>query len=236
VPASAPAGKAIQIKIYGAKLVRVEGLREDVAKAAQEACRLERKYYGSHNINPYFLEGLKTFAYEVAEQMNWAVPDNIVFPVGTGGLIVGSWKGFDELLKLGWIESFPKLHCIQASACMPIVHAYQRGLDYIEDIRESETVAGGVRIRRPARGKQVLDAVRKTDGVALAVSDGEILHHQKVLAKKEGIFAEPTSCVALAGLAKLCENKQIDHDETVIVPITGFGLKDVETAKKQVGL
>lgn len=118
---------------------------------------------------------------------------------------------------------------------MPIVHAYRRGSDYIEEVEESETVAGGVRIRRPARGEQVLDAVRKTGGTALAVPDEELLHHQKVLARREGIFAEPTSCVALAGLAKLCENKEFDPDETVVVPITGFGLKDAETAKKQVG-
>ena len=236
VPASAPAGKATQVKMYGAKLVRIDGTREDVARAAREACRVEGRYYGSHNMNPYFLEGNKTFAYEVAEQMGWAVPDHIVFPVGGGTLIVGSWKGFDELMKLGWIEKFPKLHCVQAEACMPIVHAYQRGLDYIEEVEESETIAGGVRIRRPARGEQVLNAVRETGGTALAVPDEELLHHQKVLARREGIFAEPTSCVALAGLAKLCETKEIDHDETVVVPITGFGLKDVETAKKQVGL
>lgn len=236
VPASAPAGKTTQVKMYGAKLMRIDGTREDVAKAAQEACRVEGRYYGSHNMNPYFLEGNKTFAYEVAEQMGWAVPDHIVFPVGGGTLIVGAWKGLDELMELGWIEKFPKLHCVQAEACMPIVHAYQRGSDHIVEVEESETVAGGVRIRRPARGEQVLDAVRGTGGTALAVADEELLHHQKVLAQREGIFAEPTSCVALGGLAKLCENREIDHGETVVVPITGFGLKDVETAKKQVGL
>lgn len=236
VPASAPAEKVTQVKIYGAKLVRIDGTMEDLAKAAQDACRIEGKYYGSHRINPYFLEGTKTFAYEVAEQMGWVVPDHVVFPVGGGSLIVGSWKGFCELQKLGWIEKSPKLHCVQAEACMPIVHAYLRGSDYIQEVEESETVAGGVRIRRPARGEQVLDAVRETGGAALAVSDKELLHHQKALARREGIFAEPTSCVALAGLAELCKNKEIDHDETVVVPITGFGLKDVETAKKQVGL
>jgi len=236
VPASAPAGKTAQVRMYGAKLVRIDGTREDVAKAAQDACGMEGKYYGSHNMNPYFLEGNKTFAYEVAEQMGWAVPDHIVFPVGGGTLIVGSWKGFNELLKLGWIGRVPKLHCIQAEACMPIIYAYQRGLDYIEEVEERETVAGGVRIRRPARGEQVLGVVRDTGGTALAVSDEELLHHQKVLAQSEGIFAEPTSCVALAGLAKLYENKEIAHDETVVVPITGFGLKDVEVAKTQVGL
>ena len=236
VPASAPYGKTLQVEMYGAKIVRIDGAREEVVKAAQGASKIAGEYYASHSANPYFLEGNKTIAYEIAEQMNWTLPDHIIFPVGSGSLLIGAWKGFRELLKLDLVERIPRLHCVQSEACMPIVDAYRRGLNHIERVKEGKTVAGGVRIGRPVRGEQVLEALTASDGTAVAVSDEELLCHHRVLAQTEGIFAEPTSCVALAGLCRFCKSKEIGHDETVVVPITGFGLKDTETAKKQVGL
>jgi len=236
VPAGVPSEKTLQVEMYGARIVRIDGTREEVVKAAQEACKIGGEYYAWHGANPYFLEGDKTIAYEIAEQMDWQVPDHIIFPVGGGSLLLGAWKGFGEMLELDLIERVPRLHCVQSDACMPIVHAHRNGLNHIEKVREGKTIASGVRIGNPVRGAQVLEAIRASGGAALSVSDEEVLYHHRTLAEKEGIFAEPTSCVALAGLSRLHESKEIPPNESVVVQITGFGLKDAETAKKQVTL
>ena len=233
VPAGVPSDKTIQVGMYGASVVRVDGPRERVVKAAQEACETGGAYYAWHGTNPYFFEGNKTVAYEIAEQMGWSVPDHLVLPVGGGALFAAAWKGFEELLELGFIERAPRLHCVQSAACMPIVEAFDRGLDVVEGVVEGQTVAGGVRIGKPVRGKQVLQAIRASGGTALAVSDKDVLRHHKALAQEDGLFAEPTSCVPLAGLSKLYESGDINLADTVVVSLTGFGLKDTETARIQ---
>ncbi|MFQ5711403.1 MAG: threonine synthase [Candidatus Geothermarchaeales archaeon] len=235
-PSSAPAGKLAQILIYGAGLERIRGTRGDVARAVREYYEKEKVYYGSHNVNPFFTEGVKSLAFEISEWMGWGTPDHIVFPVGGGTLLYGTYKGLRELLGMDWIDDMPRLHCVQSDACMPIVNAYDEGLEHVVGVEERETVAGGVRIARPAKGLQVLRGIRETRGSAVAVSDEEVLYQQRALARLEGIFVEPTSCVTLAGLIKLLERGEIDGGETIILPLTGFGLKDLEVAKGQVGL
>jgi len=140
--------------------------------------------------------------------------------------MAGAYKGFRDLTKLGWTHGIPKLHCVQSEACNPIVQAFQKGNSHVEASAEGETIAGGIRISNPERGDQVLEALRITNGSAVSVTDDSILKHQSLLARSEGIFAEPTSCAALAGVAKLLEINKIDADEFVVVPLTGFGLKD----------
>ncbi len=230
VPATIPSEKLIQARAYGARIEKIEGSRTDVALAAQKYWKESEVYYASHNLSPFFLEGMKTIAYEIAESLDWKVPDHIVFPVGGGVLMVGVWKGFIDLMQLGWILNVPRFHCIQSEACMPIVEAFRRGDQQVKPVKESETVAGGIRISDPARGSQVLKALRITDGRAVSVSDEAILKHQRLLGKKEGLFAEPTSCAALAGLETLREAGTIRNHDSVIVPLTGFGLKDTRTA------
>src|SRR5208337_1937153 len=180
--------------------------------------------------NPFFIEGLKTVAFEIAEDMCWRVPEHVVFPVGGGTLLVGAYRGFEELVKLGWIERSPRLHCVQSEACMPIVEAFRARAKTVTPCTEGNTVAGGIRITNPARGRQVLDSLNKTEGYAVEVSDEAILQHQSLLAKSDGIFAEPTSCAALAGLERLRQMNIIKEDEHVVVELTGFGLKDTKTA------
>jgi threonine synthase len=233
VPASIPAEKLIQAQIHGAKIERVAGSRTDVARAAEGRSKLSGgPYYASHNLSPYFFEGMKTFAYETAEMLNWEVPDHLVFPVGGGTLIAGAWKGFEELNQLGWIHRATKFHCVQSEACMPIVEAYEKRDMQVEPVSEAETIAGGIRIANPARGRQVLQTLQSSHGAAVAVSDEDILKNQRLLAVKEGIFAEPTSCAALAGLEILLDDGTIHRDEPVIVPLTGFGLKDTKNAAR----
>ncbi|MGH2544449.1 MAG: threonine synthase, partial [Ardenticatenaceae bacterium] len=178
--------------------------------------------YASHNLSPYFIEGTKTFAYELARQME-SVPDHIVVPVGNGSLFIGAYKGFGELMGAGKVSTMPKLHCIQARAVMPIVAAFQGSAWMPSSVR---TIAGGISVGSPPRLHQVLDVLRASNGVALAVEDGDMLRWQKLLAEKEGIYAEPTSAAAFAGLEELVTSGEVRRDELVLVPITGFGLKD----------
>jgi threonine synthase len=236
VPASIPAEKLIQARIHGARIERVPGSRTDVARAAETRSKSSGPYYASHNLSPFFFEGMKTLAYETVEMSNWEVPDHLIFPVGGGTLIAGAWKGFQELTQLGWIRSVPRLHCVQSEACMPVVAAYKKGSTHIEPVLEGETIAGGIRISNPARGGQVMQTLRNSRGVAVAVSDDGILKHQRLLAMKEGIFAEPTSCAALAGLEKLLNDGTIHHDESALIPLTGFGLKDTRNAARSIEL
>ena len=234
VPASAPSEKLLQARLYGAEIKPITGSRTDVAKAAEDAWRTTGLYYASHNLSAFFLDGMKTFAYEIAEDLEWQVPDHVVFPLGGGALFAGAWKGFEELLQIGWIDRLPKFHCVQSEACMPIVEAFRRGAAHVAPVQEGETIAGGIRIANPARGKQVLGVLRRSQGQAVAVSDQEILRHLRDLARNEGIFAEPTSCAALAGLQKLVDVGAVGVGESIVVPLTGFGLKDGKNAAKSI--
>jgi threonine synthase len=231
VPEAAPSEKLLQAKLYGADIHAIAGSRTDVAKAAENAWRTTGVYYAPHNLNAFFLEGMKTFAYEIAEALDWDVPDHVVFPVGGGALFVGAWNGFRELLELGWINRIPRLHCIQSTACMPIVEAFVTNAMSVSPVEEAETIAGGIRITNPARGKQILQVLKQSKGAAVAVDDQAIMYHQKALARNEGIFAEPTSCAALAGLGELVDQRIIGLDESVVVALTGFGLKDTKNAE-----
>ena len=223
-PATAPAAKLRQISVYGAEVHAIEGTREATTEAALGFYPERRLVYASHALSPYFVEGTATFAGEIVEQLADEPPAHIVFPVGNGGLYLGAWKGFQRLLEAGRIQEMPRLHCVQASAVTPIVAAY-RSEDWAPD-PNARTVAGGVAVARPARQGEVLDALRATDGVALAVDDDEILRWRNLLAGSEGIFAEPTSAAAFAGLERLVQQGVIAADDTVLVPVTGFGLKD----------
>lgn len=223
-PASAPVAKLQQIGVYGAQTHAISGPRE-AATDATVAYRAERGLvYASHNLSPYFIEGTKTFAYEVARQLADGLPRHVVMPVGNGSLFIGAWKGFRELLEAGHISEMPRLHCIQARAIMPLVAA-RRGEEWTPDA-SARTVAGGIASAAPPRKQQVLDVLEATGGVALAVTDVEILRWQRLLAEKEGIYGEPTSAAAFAGLAQMVQLGEIDSADTVLVPITGSGLKD----------
>ena len=220
-PSSAPVAKLGQIRVYEAQTHAVPGPREASTDAAVEFQRGNSLVYASHNLSPYFVEGTKTFAYEVAAQVS-PPPDHIVIPVGNGSLLLGCWTGFSELLARREITRMPRLHAIQAEAVMPIAAAFA-GEEWSPG---ASTLAGGIAVGSPPRKNQVLRAVRGSGGVALAVSDDSIVHWQKRLAALEGIFAEPTSAAAFAGIDAMLEQGHIERDESVLAAITGFGLKD----------
>jgi threonine synthase len=220
VPAHASPAKLAQIAVYGAEVVPVEGPRENSALAAQEAAK--KAYYASHNYSPFFVEGTKTFAYEVWEHLGETAPHNLVLPVGNGSLLMGTYRGFTELQTAGLLERMPRLLAVQSRACAPLYEGYRQGLEDPQPISAGETIAEGIRIAQPSRGRQVLRAIRETGGTIVAVDDGEIQDAQAMLARL-GLYVEPTSATAAAALRKL--DKMIAPDEVTVVPLTGSGLK-----------
>ena len=225
VPSTAPVAKIQQIEIYGACVHKISGTREETTKEAIKFYNEFSFVYASHSLSPYFIEGTKTFAYEVYTDFYPKLPDHIVIPVGNGGLLIGAWKGFQELQRAGLIETVPRLHCIQSTYVMPIANKYS-GAHYSEESLDKVTVAGGISVTKPQRINDVLTALRQSQGTAIGVTDKEIADSQKLLANKEGLFAEPTSAAALAGVSHLQKIGIVSRDDTVLVPITGFGLKD----------
>ncbi|MCS7287278.1 MAG: pyridoxal-phosphate dependent enzyme [Anaerolineae bacterium] len=218
VPAHASPAKKAQIAIYGAELVEVKGPREEAARAVWEEAE-KGYYYASHYYNPLILEGMKTVAYEIWEQLG-RVPDAMVLPVGHGTLLLGLYEGFRNLLETGLVDSMPALYGVQARNCSPLFEAFRLGIEEIPDYTPGPTVAEGISIAKPLRAKEILRAVRETGGGILVVEEEEILKARKELAL-EGFFVEPTSAVAVAALDHL-------HDlsgKTVVVPLTGSGLK-----------
>ena len=223
-PSTAPTAKIQQIKVYGAQTHQVEGPREATTEAAVAFYTERSLVYASHNMSPYFIEGTKIFAYEVSNQFSHALPDHILVPVGNGALFTGAWKGFKELRSAGLVSAMPRLHAIQARAVMPIVAAYI-GQEWAQEPGVT-TIAGGISVGKPPSLNQVLNVLKESNGIAVGVADDEIIRWQKLLAEKEGIYGEPTSATAFAGLDELVRQGEIRPGDTVLIPITGFGLKD----------
>lgn len=223
-PDSAPRAKLDQIKVYGAETHLIPGPREAAADAALAFCEENNLVYASHNLSPYFLEGTKTFAHELPSDFPCALPDHIVMPVGNGSLLLGAWIGLQEMKRCAAVDSLPRLHAVQAEAVMPIAAAF-RGEPWRPDLA-TRTIAGGISVARPPRLNQVIDVLRDSGGHSTAVPDSAIKDWQTRLARTEGLFCEPTSAAAFAGLSRLIQSGAIGSAETVLVPITGSGLKD----------
>ena len=223
-PASAPSAKLNQIAVYGAKTHLIDGDRQAVTDAAVRFAAQNNLVYASHNLSPYFTEGTKTFAYEIAAQLGANPPQNIVIPTGNGSLLIGAHRGFSELLQTGVIANIPKLHAVQARAVMPLVAAFTDETKPAPAARA--TIAGGIAVANPPRLRQSLHALRATGGSAVAVDEDDILQWQIPLARREGIFAEPTSAAAFAGTAALIASGAIPPDQSIVIAATGFGLKD----------
>jgi len=224
VPADAPAAKLAQIKAYGPELHPVLGPRDAVTAAAVSYAREHDLVYASHMLSPYFAEGTKAFAYEFVQRFGGAPPRHLVFPVGNGSLLIGAFNGFRELQASGQIDAMPKLHCVQSRNVMPLVAAFNG--THWNPRNVARTVAGGISIATPSRQWQILAILRQTGGSAVAVEESAILQMQKDLAETEGIFAEPTSAAAFAGIASLIDEGAVSRDDEVLVPVTGSGLKD----------
>ena len=223
VPADAPPAKLAQIEAYGARLHRIDGPRQAVALAAADYAKIRGLAYASHVHSPYFAEGVKGFAHEAASQTRPDPPAHVVIPVGNGSLLLGALAGFRELQRAGQLRTIPRLHAVQAKNVMPIVAAFN-GMG--EPPAPAPTVAGGIAVDQPARLDEIQRALRYAGGTATAVEEPAIHAWRDVLAREEGVFAELTSAAAFAGLEALVRQRIIAPGESVLVPITGVGLKD----------
>ena len=223
VPAYASPAKLAQIQLYGAKLIKVPGTREDTANAAMVAA--EKDYYASHSLNPFFFHGTKTFAFEVSEQLGWVSPDTLILPVGNGTLLLGAYIGFNELLEANIIDKIPKIIAVQSKNCAPLYKAYTKNLKMIPKIDKQESIAEGIAIANPKRWEQILQVVKKTKGDFIAVDESEIKDSLKEICKK-GFYIEPTSAATVAGIKRYLENS--NPDEEIVSIFTGHGLKTTE--------
>jgi threonine synthase len=214
--------KLAQMRAHGARVVEIAGTREDVAAAAIEAVEVSRAFYASHVYNPFFVEGTKTFGLEVWEQLRWTAPATLVLPVGNGTLVLGAARAFEELLAAGAIDRLPRLVAVQAAGCAPIATAFRNGADTVTAVVSDGTIADGIEIGAPARGDQILDAVRRFDGLVVEVDDETIAGTAEQLCGR-GIFIEPTAAAPLAAVATL-PTALLDAGP-IVVPLTGAGLK-----------
>ncbi|WP_409300401.1 threonine synthase [Peribacillus sp. SCS-155] len=211
--------KVAQVKAHGATVKEIHGTREDVAAAAQKAVDQEKVFYASHVYNPYFLEGTKTYAYQIFEQLK-GVPDSLIIPVGNGTLLLGAFYGFQELFENRLIKKMPKIIAIQAANCAPLVNAYGKGKAVAEPVTNNGTLAEGIAVAAPARSKQILTAVHETNGIFIEIEEHEILGARSMLAEK-GFYVEVTTAANYAGYLKY---KKLP-EEKIIIPLCGAGLK-----------
>jgi len=225
-------GKLVQAMIHGARVIQIRGNFDEALKIVRSIC-LSHPIYLLNSLNPFRLEGQKTIAFEIRDQLSGEVPDKIVVPVGNAGNISAIWKGFTELHELGLIDSLPQMIGIQAEGAAPIVDSLKRNLDHVEFVNNPETIATAIRIGSPVNWKKAVRAVKQSHGMVEKVSDAEILEAQRLLAQKEGIFVEPASAASVAGLIKIKERGLIDKDEVVVCILTGHGLKDPNIIMKQ---
>ena len=225
VPSSTEPEKVVQMCANGATVVKVKGTRQDTHDVIEAAYRKYAWYYSGFMVSPYAIEGTKTIAYEICEQMDWQPPDWIVFPVGTGSGIVGCAKGLHEIHRLGWIDWIPKLVCIQAEGCAPISNAHKKGANEIIPEKAPHTVAEGLAVGAPPKGGLVLEALRKTGGLAEVVNDDETIEWAKALAAREGLYVEISAAPSVAGVMKLMKMGIIEQGDTVVCELTGTGLK-----------
>ena len=222
VPAATSAAKIAQISATGAEVIRIAGARQAVAEAAIEDDT--GSYYASHNWHPMFVEGTKTVGYEIWEQMGHRAPDVIVAPTGGGSNVIGCRLAFDELLRAREIHRLPRLFGIQSRACDPLAKAFASSLSEYHVMQPSKTIAEGIAVSQPVRSREVLAAARDSGGGVIAVSESEIFDAYQRLARI-GIYVEPTSATAAAGVDVLRRGGHISATESVVVILTGSGLK-----------
>jgi threonine synthase len=222
--------KIAQALSYGGEFVAVDGTYDDANRVASIIG--DSKGIGIVNINmrPYYVEGSKTLAYEVAEQLDWQIPDNLIIPVGSGAMLNAICKGFEELLMLGLVDQKTdfKITAAQPHGCAPIVDAFKKKTDQVIPVERPDTIAKSLAIGDPGDGLYVLKRLNQYNGMAEEVTDEEIIDGILLLAKTEGIFTEPAGGVAVAVLKKLVEEGKIDKDERIVCYITGNGLKATE--------
>ena len=234
MPKDVPHANRIECESYGACVTLVDGLIGDCAQMIAEKKDKEGWFDVSTLKEPFRVEGKKTMGYEVAEQLGWRLPHGIIYPTGGGVGLIGMWKAFDEMQQLGWIGSErPQMVSVQAAGCAPIVKAWDEGKSTSEFWQDADTLAAGLRVPKAYGDYLILDILKKSGGIAIAVTDEEIMDALRQWAKVEGIFAAPEGAAALAAYRKLRASEFFSAHDTVVLFNTGSGLKYLDVIEKQ---
>lgn len=226
MPKDVPEPFVAECKTLGAEVTLVDGLITDCGKLAAEGVKKFGRFDVSTLKEPYRIEGKKTMGYEIAEQFNWILPDVIIYPTGGGTGLVGMWKAFDEMEKLGWINSKrPRMVSVQSDGCAPMVKAFNEGKEFAEMWTGVKTVADGLRVPAAIGDFLILRAIRESNGTAIAVTDEELMESTFQIGRTTGIFASPEGGATLAALKKLKSDNWVKENETIVLFNTGSGHK-----------
>jgi threonine synthase len=232
VPKTIPKPKLTQLLIHNAEVFCLDCNYDKAFDLCGEACEKFGWYNRNTAVNPFTGEGKKTAALEIARESD-KMPDAVVCPVGDGCILGGLYKGFYDIHKLGLIDRIPRLFGVQAEGASPVVKAFQQN-SKISSLPEVNTIADSISVGRPRDGAKALRAVNKSNGAMIAVTDNEILSAQKVLASEAGVFVEPAAAASCAGLIKLKNENYLNSGESIVLLLTGHGLKDIDTAMKNI--
>jgi threonine synthase len=233
IPASLEFSKIMASLVYEPNLIAVDGNYDEVNRLCSEVANKYKWAFVNINIRPYYAEGSKTQGYEIAEQLGWQTPDNIVVPCASGSLLTKIWKSFKEMKEIGLIDSLnTKAFAAQATGCSPIVTALKQGIDVIKPVKP-DTIAKSLAIGNPADGFYATQVIQESGGFGEDVSDREIIEAIKLLARTEGVFAETAGGVTLASTIKLIRDGRISKDSSTVICITGNGLKTQEALSGQ---
>ena len=233
VPERAPVGKVAQLRIFGAHVVSVQGDYGAAFRLSAQAIEKYGWYNRNAAINPYLMEGKKTVSFEIAQQLNWEIPDYVAVSVGDGCTIAGVWKGFRDLYAAGLISRLPRLLSVQAAGCWPIHKAVRQGTP-LEPMEEN-TIADSIAVGVPRNPIKAMTAIRESQGVTVEVTDEEILSAMRLIGRTSGVFGEPAGVAGTAGVRKAVELGLIGRDATVVSIITGNGLKDTANGIRAAG-
>jgi threonine synthase len=229
MPRDTPRANVVECQQTGANVTLIDGLITDCGKIVAERKEAEGWFDVSTLREPYRVEGKKTMGYELGEQLNWDLPDVIIYPTGGGTGLIGMWKAFDEMEQLGWIGSKrPRMVTVQSATCAPIVRAFDKGERFADEFENASTVASGLRVPKAIGDFLILDAIRDSGGTAIAVTDDELIAAVSEIGAATGIFAAPEGAACLPALKKLIETGQVSAGETVVLFNTGSGIKYIE--------
>lgn len=229
MPADTPRANVVECEQTGAKVTLMQGLITDCGAEVARRKDAEGWFDVSTLKEPYRIEGKKTLGYELAEQFDWELPDVIIYPTGGGTGLIGMWKAFDEMEKMGWIgPKRPRMVTVQASGCAPIVRAFEAGERFAVEFPDASTVASGLRVPRAIGDFLILDALRESGGTAVDVTDQELIAATREIGSREGIFCAPEGAACLPALRKLIATQQVTANERVVLFNTGAGVKYLE--------
>jgi len=236
-PYETPLPKAAQAVFFGAELIRVRSHYSAINAMYRQLIRSGRvRWYDCGTDNPFRYEGKKTYAYEIAQDLGWRAPDHVLHPIAGGMSLVKTWKGFNEMRALGWVDRVPRMAGVQAQVCAPIVEAWERAETVVKGIEKRPSVASALGVADPGLlGTRCLETIRASGGAAAGVTDDEILNAVRALGR-EGLFVEPSGAVTLAGLPRLVRSGHIDREASVVCVVTGSGFKDFEAIARMVSI